>query len=102
MNASPRFSVIVCSIEALKFAHIYECYTRLLSGYPHEIIGIHDATSLAEAYNRGISQSSGDILIFSHDDLLILDPLFADKIVDRLHTFDLLGFAGTSKLITAT
>ena len=102
MNASPRFSVIVCSIEALKFARICECYTHLLSGYPHEIIGIHDAASLAEAYNRGIAQASGDILIFSHDDLLILDPLFADKIVDRLHTFDLLGFAGTSKLITAT
>lgn len=102
MNASPRFSVIVCSIEALKFARICECYTHLLSGYPHEIIGIHDAASLAEAYNRGIAQATGDILIFSHDDILILDPDFADKLAQRLEHLDLLGFVGTDKLITAT
>ncbi len=102
MKSRPSFSVIICSIEALKFARICECYTHLLSDYHHEIIGIHDATSLAEAYNRGIAQSTGDILIFSHDDILILDPDFADKIAQRLTNHDLLGFVGTDKLITAT
>lgn len=102
MNARPRFSVIVCSIEAIKFARIYQCYCHLLSGYPHEIIGIHDAASLAEAYNRGIAQSTGDILIFSHDDILILDPDFANKLVQRLENLDILGFVGTDQLITAT
>ena len=99
---TPYISVIICSIDAGKFARISEHYRQRLAAYRHEIIGIHDASSLAEGYNRGIKCTSGDILIFSHDDLLILDPLFADKIIDRLHTFDLLGFAGTSKLITAT
>ncbi len=96
---TPKISIIICSIEAGKFARVCECYKRLLAGHPHEIIGIHDARSLAEAYNRGIQQASGEIIIFSHDDLLILDPDFAPKIVARMQDFDLLGFAGTSRLI---
>lgn len=99
---TPKFSVIICSIEAAKFARVSERYKTLLAGHPFEIIGIHDARSLAEGYNRGIDQSDGDILVFSHDDVLILDSGFADKIVDRLARFDLLGFVGTSHLINAT
>ena len=93
---TPKFSVIICSIEAAKFARVSERYKTLLAGHPFEIIGIHDARSLAEGYNRGIDQSDGDILVFSHDDVLILDSGFADKIVDRLARFDLLGFVGTT------
>lgn len=97
-----KISVIVCSIDAMKFARVSECYKHLLTGYSNEIIGIHDATSLAEGYNRGIDRASGDILIFSHDAILILDPNFAAKIIDRLRSYDVLGFVGTSRLITAT
>ncbi|HOI53544.1 MAG TPA: glycosyltransferase, partial [Azonexus sp.] len=100
MNPTPSFSVIVCSIDAGKFAQISAAYRRLLAGHRCEIIGIHDAASLAAGYNRGIQQASGDILIFSHDDILILDPDFAAKVVHRLTHFDLLGFAGASKLVS--
>lgn len=96
---NPKISVIICSIDAYKFAQTAECYAGLLAGIPHEIIGIHDAMSLAEGYNRGMAQSSGDILVFSHDDVLFLDPDFGAKIVDRMQSWDLLGFAGTSRLI---
>lgn len=97
---SPKISVIICSIEALKYARICENYKRLLAKIPHEIIGIHDATSLGEGYNRGIHQSTGDILIFSHDDIIILDDEFSDKIINHLSTFDVLGFAGASRLVS--
>lgn len=99
---TPKISIIICSIEAGKFARISESYQHLLAGHPLEIIGIHDAKSLAEGYNRGIQQSSGDILIFSHDDILIIDPDFHEKIVSRLASYDVLGFAGTNRLITGT
>lgn len=99
---APRFSVIMCSIDAGKFARTSECYERLLTGFPHEIIGIHDAISLADGYNRGVARSTGDILIFSHDDILILDPDFASKIAARHETYDILGLVGTDNLITAT
>ncbi|MDR2165343.1 MAG: glycosyltransferase family protein [Zoogloeaceae bacterium] len=98
MNAQPCFSVIICSVNAWNFAQASQCYERLLAGWPHEIIGIHDAPSLAEGYNRGMARSRGDILVFSHDDILILDPDFAAKISERLRTRAILGFAGTSRL----
>jgi GT2 family glycosyltransferase len=93
------WSVIVCSIDAAKYAHIVQTYERLLAGRAFEIIGIHDAVSLAEAYNRGIARARGDILVFSHDDILILDDAFASKVEYRLASgFDVLGFAGATKL----
>jgi hypothetical protein len=101
MNAKPRFSIIICSIDAWKFAEASQCYERLLSGWPHEIIGIHDAASLAEGYNRGMARASGDILVFSHDDILIIDANFAAKISERLQTYAILGFAGADRLITS-
>lgn len=99
MNPKPAISVIICSINAGKFARVSDCYRHLLADYPFEIIGIHDAKSLAGAYNAAMQRATGDILIFSHDDILILDNQFANKIVDRLKDYDLLGFAGTSRLI---
>lgn len=99
MNNLPLISVIICSIDAGKFAHATQCYHQVLAGITHEIVGIHNARSLAEGYNRGIRQSVGDILIFSHDDVLILDQKFGEKIVNRLENYDVLGFAGTDHLI---
>jgi GT2 family glycosyltransferase len=98
-SSRPQISVIICSIDAYKFAQTAECYAGLLAGIPHEIIGIHDAQSLAEGYNRGMAQSVGDLLVFSHDDVLFLDADFGTKIVERMKNWDLLGFAGTSHLI---
>ena len=101
MNAS-SFSVIICSVDPWKFATCAWHYEHLLTGRRHEIIGIHDAKSLAEGYNRGLARSTGDIIIFSHDDVLILDEQFAEKIAARLADYDILGWAGTSRLISAS
>ncbi|MFT3851019.1 MAG: glycosyltransferase [Propionivibrio sp.] len=98
--SSPSFSIIICSIDAGKFARTSESYRHLFRQHDHEIIGIHDAKSLAEGYNRGIGQSTGEILIFSHDDVLFIDDALPDKLASHLQHFDVLGFAGTSKLIT--
>ncbi|WP_162232321.1 glycosyltransferase [Methylogaea oryzae] len=93
------WSVIVCSIDAGKFAQISQCYERLLAERRFEIIAIHDAKSLSEGYNRGIAAAQGDIVVFSHDDILILDTEFAAKVERRLDgDFDLLGFAGGTQL----
>ena len=97
---NPFFSVVICSVNALKFTHASECYEQILAGLPHEIIGIHDARSLAEGYNRGLRRARGNIIIFSHDDVLILDPDFGQKISHRLRNFDILGFAGTRRIVS--
>jgi GT2 family glycosyltransferase len=92
-------SVIICSIDPVKFERVSRNYARLLEGQGFEIIGIHDATSLSEGYNRGIEQSRGKILIFSHDDVELLSPDFAGKLKSHLASHDLIGIAGTSHVV---
>ncbi|MDR2925190.1 MAG: glycosyltransferase family protein [Azoarcus sp.] len=94
------FSVIVCSVDPWNFAQVGTHYERLLKDVPHEIIGIHDARSLAEGYNRGLRRAQCDIVVFSHDDVIFLDSQFAQKIATRMDTWDMLGFAGATRLIS--
>lgn len=91
-------SIIICSINPQKFQKISENYHRLLADEPHEIIGIHDAKGLAEGYNRGVSQSEGDVLIFCHDDIEILAPDFRERLLDHLAHCDVIGVAGAARL----
>jgi hypothetical protein len=96
----PFFSVVICSIDALKFTQASARYEQLLADFPHEIIGIHDARSLAGGYNRALRRARGEFMIFSHDDILILDQDFAQKINCRLRDFDILGFTGTRCVVS--
>ncbi len=92
-------SIIICSIDPAKYKKVTQNYRSLLGNEPHEIIGIHDAKSLAEGYHRGIRKSSGAILVFCHDDIEILSPDFSKKLRTHLKTYDLIGAAGTTRLI---
>ncbi|HEX8524420.1 MAG TPA: glycosyltransferase [Tepidisphaeraceae bacterium] len=92
-------SVIICSIDDSRFHAVTRTYEVALRGQEYEIIRIPDARSMAEGYNRGITRSNGDLLIFSHDDLEILSPI-GEKLVARMQQFDLLGVAGTTLLVT--
>lgn len=97
-----KISVIICSIDASKFARISECYGRLLNDHPYEIIGIHDAKSLAEGYNRGLERSNGNVIIFSHDDILVIERDFPRKLQSYLTDYDILGFAGASRVVNGS
>ena len=44
-------------------------------------------------------ESKGDMLIFSHDDIDIFSPEFPERLQRHLSTYDLVGLAGTSRLI---
>jgi hypothetical protein len=76
MNGAAQLpvTVVICSIDAAKFARVTENYRALFGARELEIIGIHDARSLADGYNRGIAQSRGENIILSHDDIEILTP----------------------------
>jgi GT2 family glycosyltransferase len=92
-------SIIICSADPKLFAQVCENYRTVFAAVPHEIIGIHDARSLCEGYNRGVAQASGDILVFSHDDVEIVTPDFAARLQGHLTRHDLVGVAGTTRLI---
>jgi hypothetical protein len=95
----PDFSVVVCSIDEAKLRRVSANYGRLLAGVHHEIVAIRDARSLSEGYNRGVAQARGKYLILSHDDIEILTPDFAQRLTAHLERFDLVGIAGTTRVI---
>lgn len=99
---SKKVSVIICSINPAKFARVSSNYSQLLADLPHEIIHIGDARSLCEGYNRGAERATGDILVFSHDDIEILSPDFAARLTEHLDRYDVIGVAGTTKVVDAT
>ena len=91
-------SVICCSTSELRFDKTRAMYQRLLAGLTHEIIGIRDARSLAEAYNRGLQQAVNEVVIFAHDDVEIVSPDFASRLLAGLNGHDVLGLAGTNRI----
>lgn len=91
-------SVVMCSISSSKFDAASAMYHRLLSEVPHEIIGIHDARSLAQGYNRGLAQAKNDVLVFSHDDVEIVSPDFIARLMAGLELHDIVGIAGASEI----
>lgn len=98
-SAMRKISVVICSIDEERFAAVSASYARALAAGPYEIIRIADARSLAEGYNRGLDQSSGDIVIFSHDDVRILSPVFRAELTAALEANDLVGVAGATRLV---
>jgi GT2 family glycosyltransferase len=95
----PVVSIVICSIDAAKFARVCANYRALFAGRETEIVGIHDARSLAEGYHRGIAAARGETLILSHDDIEILNADFAPRLANALATFDLIGIAGTTRVV---
>jgi GT2 family glycosyltransferase len=94
-------SIIFCSIDPFRTESIERHYRLLLGNESHEIIAIRDARSLAEGYNRGLKQAVGEIVIFSHDDIEFLDPAaWLLRLKAHLDLFDLVGLAGTTRLIS--
>jgi predicted O-linked N-acetylglucosamine transferase (SPINDLY family) len=92
-------SVIICSIDDAKFARTRARYENLFSRCGAEVIRIADARSLCEGYNRGAAQARGEILVFSHDDIEIVNEDFADRLLAHMSEFDVVGVAGTSRLL---
>ena len=91
-------SIILCSASATRFAKSAAMYRRLLADVPHEIIGIDDARSLAEGYNLGLAQAANELVVFAHDDVEIVSPDFAARLLSGLRHHDLVGIAGTDSI----
>ena len=74
-----------------------------MGGEPFEIIGIHDAQSMSEGYNRGFAMSSGEMVVFSHDDIEFWVGDLAGRLkgllgVGGVGVVDVVGVAGTNRL----
>lgn len=91
-------SIVICSNDRARFDRVVANFHDRLGPRPHEIVGIHDARSLCEGYNRGVDRSRGEIVVFAHDDIRIVSPDFAPKLFASLAECDVVGVAGTTLL----
>ena len=91
-------SIVVCSIDPEKFAAVRETYARHMGEAAYEIVGVHDARSLCEGYNRGMRQAKGELVVFSHDDIELLSDELGATLERHLGTWDLIGVAGTTRM----
>ncbi|MDP9173691.1 MAG: glycosyltransferase family protein [Planctomycetota bacterium] len=92
-------SILICSINPARFDAVRKMYAAALGNEPFELIGIHDAKSLAEGYMRALQVARGEIIIFSHDDIEILNDQFPQRIFSHLSGCDMFGVAGTDLLV---
>jgi hypothetical protein len=92
-------SFVICSIDPRKFAAVTASLAAATGGEPHEIVGIHDARSLCEGWNRGLKQSRGDPVVFCHDDIELYVPDLPGRLARHLERFDIVGIAGTDRCI---
>jgi len=90
-------SFVVCSIDDGKFAAVSASIAAAAGGDPFEIVGIHDARSLCEGWNRGLARSHGDPVVFCHDDILLFAPGLPGCLARHLAHFDVVGIAGTDR-----
>ena len=94
-------SAVVCSNRPAYFAHVQRLLAAQFARHTFELIGIHDAQSLCEGYNRGATRANGEILIFCHDDIDIVHTDFGERLLHHLAAHDVVGVAGTSELVNA-
>lgn len=97
--ACQSVSFIICSIRPDKLAAIRARIELLFRDHDVEVIGLTDARSLSEAYNRGAAEARGKWLVFCHDDIALPQEDFADRLFAHLASHDLIGMAGASKLV---
>ncbi|MBL8514962.1 MAG: hypothetical protein JNJ55_13300, partial [Betaproteobacteria bacterium] len=94
-----RVSVIACSIRHDYFAALQNGIARQFAAHEVELIGIHDAKSLCEGFNRGAAQAKGDVLVFCHDDIAFPQADFGERVLAQLGTVDVVGLAGATQLV---
>jgi tetratricopeptide (TPR) repeat protein len=97
-DARPSFTIVVCSIDDAKCERSTALYRQLFEHFPHEIVAIRNARSLAEAYNTAAAASRADCVLMSHDDVDVLAPDFAPRLVRLLAEFDAVGVAGSTRM----
>lgn len=94
-------SIVVCSRDDARFDVFFKKLERYRAGLETEVIRIPDATGLAEGYARGLSQSTGESVIFCHDDIEFIGDKPLQRVESHLSRFDGIGLAGTTRLMDA-
>jgi hypothetical protein len=98
-----KLSVLICSRDPQALAQV-QANLRFSASQELEIIPIdnrHNPYGICEAYNLAASQASGDLLIFMHEDVLMMEMAWDEVLVSKFKQnsdLGVLGLAGTQIL----
>ncbi len=98
-----RFCFIICTNSQLFFDENVRYIKRLVipDGYEVDVMGITDAVSLTEGYNRGMRASNAKYKIYMHQDVFILYPYFLQSVLDIFESdkeIGMIGMVGAEKM----
>ncbi len=93
-----RLSVVTCSITPSKLQCLRASLEKQLIDKDWELVVISDAQSLCEGYSRGLAQSTGELVIFCHDDIEIICDGFYTRLIDSFVNADVVGVCGVTLL----
>ena len=94
----PTLSVVIISRDDQRFAAVDVQYEQAFAQWPHQRIRIRDARSMYDGYARGFEQATGELVVFSHDDIRFAVPDFAARLAGAMAEADFIGVAGTTKV----
>lgn len=94
----PSLSVVLVSQDDTRYGQVNGEYERAFARWPHERIRVKGARSMYDGYQQGFSRSTGDIVIFSHDDIEFAAPDFAVRLEEAIREADMVGVAGTTRI----
>ena len=95
-----EFSIIVAGRDAQRRAAITAQLRERFKNCRYEILYVNDPPSLAAAYNTAIAQAASEQIILMHDDAEILNADAPERIRAHLQNYDLIGVAGTTRLVS--
>ncbi len=93
-------SVVICSVDNARFAQVEANLARSM-GEEYEIIRVIDARSMCEGYNRALQHCRGDLIVYCHDDIEVATNDLGRRLRRHLEQCDLVGVAGTTRLMAA-
>jgi tetratricopeptide (TPR) repeat protein len=89
-------SIVMCTIDPARAARAQASYRAALGDTPHEFVVIGSPSSLAAGYADGLRRATGDVVVFSHDDVEILIDDFGERLRAHLARCDIVGIAGAT------
>jgi GT2 family glycosyltransferase len=93
-----ELSVITCTVDEKRYERFARSFARHFAETPIQLIKITNPPSLAAGYNMGLKIARGSKVIFCHDDIEILSPRFAARLLRHLEKWDIVGVAGAARL----
>ena len=62
-------------------------------------VAFENRRGLSEVFNERIETATADLLVFVHDDVWLDDFFLADRVIDGLRSFDVIGVAGNRRRV---